>query len=128
MTTTSTLSNFFSNLQNHITTQRVSMTNPKTKTIQQVVELLINEGFLRGYVTLQNQKILIFLKYKKDLPYYNKIKFLSKPGKRQYVTNAWLNQQKANQGIYIVSTSKGFMTHYSAIHKNVGGELICQIS
>ena len=88
MTTTSTLSNFFSNLQNHTTTQRVSMINLKTKTIQQVVELLINEGYLRGYVELQNQRLLIFLKYKKNLPYYNKITFLSKPGRRKYVTNA----------------------------------------
>lgn len=127
MIITSTLSNFLSNFNNHIKANKTSMIINKSRLLTQLINILINEGILRGYKYLQNNQILLFLKISNTTKIINKIKIISKPGKRFYVTNKQLFQYDSKT-LLILSTSKGLMTQQKAKSYNLGGELLCQIS
>ena len=126
MIITHTLSNFLSNLQNHSMTKQLVMRHKKTKIIVHLLELFVQQGLIRGYRLLPQQQLLVYLKYNQNKPFLGKIQILSKPGRRLYVKNAWFNNN-AKIGLYIVSTSSGFLTHTQAKQLNVGGELICRV-
>jgi small subunit ribosomal protein S8 len=125
MTTTSNLANFISNLNNHSQTNKKIMIQSYNKLIINLLNLLVNEGFLR-YIQIDEKIVTIFLKFNKNHSVFQKIKLISKPGKRIYVNNTWFYQNRKN-GTFILSTSKGLLTHIQAKQLNVGGELICQI-
>ena len=92
------------------------------------------------------QKIEILLKYKNQKPAINQILRISKPSKRIYLSvrklinspikqKSTLKQLNANinplifmKGIYILSTSKGIMSHLTAFRLNIGGEVLCHVS
>lgn len=93
-----------------------------------------------------SQKIEILLKYKNQKPAINQILRISKPSRRFYVraeqlastfTSRRKSQQTSEarpksapclmQGILILSTSKGIMSHLTAYRLNVGGEVLCHV-
>lgn len=118
------LSNFLSNLQNHSLAKKHVMTQYKTKLIIQLINVLVVEGFLRGYKLLSNNKVEIYLKDSRTN--FTRIRNFSTPNKRKYITNTQL-YKKNLQGLYIISTTQGLLTHYQARKLNIGGELICYI-
>ena len=127
MIITHTLSNFLSNLKNHTITKQLVMTHKKTQLIIRLLDVLVQEGLIRGYKILPQQQLLVYLKYQQNnKSHFDKIKILSKPGRRLYVKNSWFHKN-AKQGLFIVSTPLGFLTHTKAKYFNVGGELICHI-
>lgn len=122
------LSNFLSNLQNHSKLKKTQMFFQQTKLIIQLATLLTNEGYIRGYKLLPNNKLIILLKYKSTSNIINKIKITSKPGKRLYIKNIKVFNTKNLYNISIISTSLGLKTFDQAKKLNQGGELICQIN
>ena len=56
-----------------------------------------------------------------------KLKKISKPGQRIYVSAKDIKPVKAGYGISIISTPKGLMTGKEAKKKRLGGEIICEI-
>ena len=128
MTVNSILSNFFSNLKNHSITKKPVLKQIKTNQILKIVKLLTNEGFIQGYeLNDGNNTISILLKYNNGKSVINQIKIISKPSKRQYVSNKWSFETK-ERGLFILSTPKGILTKTQAQQLNVGGELICRIT
>ncbi len=126
MIITHTLSNFLSSFQNHTMTKQLVMRHKQTQLIIRLLDVFVQEGLIRGYKLLPQQQLLIYLKYQQNIPFFSKIQVLSKPGRRLYVKNAWFHKN-AKAGLFIVSTSLGFLTHIQAKQLNVGGELICRI-
>ncbi len=70
-------------------------------------------------------KIKLF--YNGNNPKISKIKRISKPGRRIYVSKDNLPVVLNNYGIAIISTSKGLMTNVKAKKENLGGEVVCEI-
>jgi small subunit ribosomal protein S8 len=96
-----------------------------------IANVLKNEGFIKNYKVIADQKqgiLRIYLKYidEKD-SVITEIKRVSKPGGRRYVKSDDIPSIKQGLGIAILSTSKGIVTDKSAREAGIGGELICTV-
>lgn len=96
-----------------------------------IVNVLKNEGFIKNYKLISDQKqgvLRIYLKYiNENDSVISEIKRVSKPGGRRYVKSDKIPTVKQGLGIAILSTSKGLMTDKTARETGVGGELICTV-
>jgi len=96
-----------------------------------IVTVLKNEGFIKNYKLISDQKqgiLRIYLKYINDSDsVISEIKRISKPGGRRYVKSDKIPSVKQGLGIAILSTSKGLLTDKVARESGVGGELICTV-
>src|SRR3989338_832455 len=96
-----------------------------------VVRILKEEGYIKDYELMKDNKqgiIKVQLKYdpsKKEI--VSVIKRVSKPGLRIYVKKAQVAKVLNGLGISILSTSKGIITDRKAREMGVGGELICTV-
>ena len=125
MIITDTLSNLFSKIKNGYLAKKSKIVQQKSKQSINILNILVKEGFIKGYKINSKNQLDIYLKYKKNKAVITEIKRLSKPGKRLYITNKDLYKKK--RGLYIISTSLGILTDLQAKKLNVGGELICKI-
>lgn len=119
------LSNLFSSIVNNNSLFKSYLIVPKQKKYVQIIDILFKEGLIRRYQFL-NDKIYIFLKYKDNLPLIKKISLVSSSKRRQFVRIKDIKKLPFNR-IYLISTSKGIVTHTKAQKINLGGELICSI-
>ena len=101
---------------------------PASKMKKAIVEILLNEGYIKSYQLVDDGTqgiIRITLKY---LPGKQKvirgIRRVSKPGLRIYASCEDMPSVMNGLGIAIVSTSKGIMTGKKARSLNVGGEVL----
>ncbi len=96
-----------------------------------IVNVLKNEGFIKNYKVISDQKqgiLRIYLKYINDNDsVITEIKRISKPGGRRYVKSDEIPKVKQGLGVAILSTSKGLLTDKVAREAGVGGELICTV-
>nr|QPN54058.1 ribosomal protein S8 [Phytophthora chlamydospora] len=125
MIITDTLSNLFSKIKNGYLAKNSKIVQQKSKQSINILNILVKEGFIKGYKINSKNQLDIYLKYKKNKAVITEIKRLSKPGKRLYITNKDLYKKKT--GFYIISSSSGILTDLQAKKLNVGGELICKI-
>lgn len=104
---------------------------PASKMHKRVLDVLKNEGYIRGYgekdVRKNIQNLEIELKYSEGLPVIQEIVRVSKPGRRVYVSVDEIKCVKSGLGINIISTPLGVMSDTEARKLHVGGEVICQV-
>jgi len=103
---------------------------PSSKLRVRVLDVLINEGFIRGYTEVEkdgHNNIEIELKYYEGQPVISEIKRVSKPGRRVYSSVSDIPLVRNGLGISILSTSKGVMSDNAARTENVGGEVLCRV-
>ena len=96
-----------------------------------IANVLKNEGFIKNYKVIADQKqgiLRVYLKYidEKESA-ITEIKRVSKPGGRRYVKSDDIPSIKQGLGVAILSTSKGIITDKTAREAGVGGELICTV-
>jgi small subunit ribosomal protein S8 len=125
MIITDTLSNLFSKIKNGFLSKKTKIIQQNSKQSINILNILVNEGFIKSYKINSKNQIEVYLKYKNNKSVINEIKRMSKPGKRLYLKNKDLYIKK--QGFYILSTPLGILTDLEAKKLNVGGELICKI-
>lgn len=108
-----------------------SLTAPASKLRGWVLDVLASEGYIRGYARVEKdgEKPIfdIELKYYEGQPVIQKIKRVSKPGRRVYSSVRNLSTVRNGLGISIVSTPKGVMSDAAARDANVGGEVLCEV-
>lgn len=105
-----------------------------------ILKVFLAEGYIKGYETEENLlfkqpvSIKIFLKYKGwwiKKPLFSTIKRISKPGQRVFSSYKEFNQTidvlRYEQGMAVISTSSGVMSHLKAQKMKKGGEIICYI-
>jgi len=106
---------------------RIPHSNMKAK----IVEIMQQSGFIEGFseeIVDGHKKLVVQLRYIDDSrTAINKMKRISKPGRRWYCNANDIPQVKSGLGVAILSTSKGIMTDRDARRMNVGGEVICEI-
>ena len=103
-----------------------------------ILKVLMGEGYINSYSIEQEknnmQSLKVLLKYKGwwiKKPLFSIIKRISKPGLRvfsgykQFANK--LDVLRYEQGIAIISTSSGIMSHIKASKLKKGGEIICYI-
>jgi small subunit ribosomal protein S8 len=104
--------------------------SPASKLRGMVLDVLVNEGYLRGYIEVEkdgHKELEIELKYYEGRPVIKEIKRVSTPGRRQYSSVKDLKPVRNGLGIAIVSTPKGVMSDNSARDNNVGGEVLAHV-
>ena len=100
---------------------------PASNMKKAIAEILLNEGYIKGYQIVEDGKqgiIRIALKYVGKQKVIHGIRRVSKPGLRIYSNCEDMPKVMNGLGIAIVSTSKGVMTDKKARQANVGGEVL----
>ncbi|QBX36212.1 30S ribosomal protein S8 [Paracoccus liaowanqingii] len=104
---------------------------PASKLRAWVLDVLKNEGYIRGYeevtTTEGHKELEIGLKYHDGSPVIRELSRVSKPGRRVYTGAKEIPQVRQGLGVSIVSTPKGVMSDAAARHANVGGEVLCTV-
>ncbi len=108
-----------------------SLSVPASKLRGWVLDVLEGEGYIRGYSRMEKDGekpcFDVELKYFEGQPVIQKIKRVSKPGRRVYSSVSDLTTVRNGLGISIVSTPKGVMSDAAARDANVGGEVLCEV-
>jgi small subunit ribosomal protein S8 len=68
------------------------------------------------------------LKYTLNKNIFKNYRRISKPGSRVYATAAELYRYYSEKPFIVVSTTKGLVSHRYAISKNLGGEVLFELS
>lgn len=114
---------------NMIKQQKVDIPSSNLKV--SIANVLRNEGFIKNYKVIADDKqgiLRVYLKYIDDKEgIFSAITKVSKPGGRVYVKSNQIPKIKNGLGIAILSTSKGILTDKAARESGVGGELICTV-
>lgn len=104
---------------------------PASKMKIGITHLLKDEGYIRAYKCVRDDKqgiLKIALKYTDDgKPVIQGLDRKSKPGRRYYVTRDKIPLVKNGFGFGILSTSKGLLTDRQARLEGVGGEYVCSV-
>jgi small subunit ribosomal protein S8 len=104
---------------------------PGAKIKIELARVLKDEGFIRNYKFIKDNKqgiLRIYLKYdKRDTHAIFGLTRVSKPSRRVYSKSKDIESVLNGTGIAILSTSKGIMTDKKARAADVGGEILCNI-
>ncbi len=104
---------------------------PASKLRGWVLDVLANEGYIRGYEGATSDaghpELEISLKYFDGEPVIKELKRVSKPGRRVYSASSDIPTVRQGLGISIVSTPQGVMSDVQARAANVGGEVLCTV-
>ena len=111
--------------------KKPKVSSPGSRLRVSVLDVLKNEGFIRGYSTMEHKdgrsELEIELKYFDGEPVIREIARISKPGRRVYVAVRNLPRINNGLGVAILSTPKGVMADHDARDANVGGEVLCTV-
>ncbi|MEO1038360.1 MAG: 30S ribosomal protein S8 [Pseudomonadota bacterium] len=132
MSVTDPLGDMLTRIRNAILRKRTTVATPASKLRKRVLEVLLAEGYIRGYTETTDahgfNAFEIELKYYEGQPVISEIMRVSKPGRREYRKVKELPLIQNGLGIAIVSTPMGVMSDSEARKNNVGGEVLCQVS
>jgi len=104
---------------------------PGSKLKTELAKILKDEGFIKNYKFLKDNKqgvLRVYLKYGQgDSNVIIGLERVSKPSRRVYVKGKDVKPVLNGMGIAILSTSKGIMTDKRARNENTGGEILCNV-
>ena len=128
---TDPIADMLTRIRNANSQKHDSVDIPKSRIKQEIAQILLDEGYIKGFEVVDDKKqgiIRVELKY---LPNKERvisgIKRISKPGLRIYVNSNEVPKVLGGLGIAILSTSHGLMTDKKARQDKVGGEVICYV-
>lgn len=111
--------------------KKPKVSTPGSRLRVSVLDVLKNEGFIRGYTKVDHSdgrsELEIELKYFDNEPVIREMSRVSKPGRRVYVAVRNLPRINNGLGVAILSTPKGVMADHDARDANVGGEVLCTV-
>lgn len=125
------LGDMLTRIRNSLMRGKSKCDTPASNLRGRVLDVLADEGYIRGYATVEKDGFRHFeieLKYFEGAPVIREIQRVSKPGRRVYSSVKSLPQIRNGLGIAILSTPKGVMSDDVARKENVGGEILCQVS
>lgn len=112
-----------------VRSEKVDIRPSKLK--MEVIKILKNEGYVKNFKKIAQDKIdiiRIFMKYdEEEHPIIHGIESVSTPGRRVYAGYRKMPRVYNGLGTVIVSTSAGVTTGKKAVVNKVGGEIICTV-
>lgn len=131
MTMTDPIGDMLTRIRNAQMRSKSKVATPASKLRACVLDVLEEEGFIRGYARVDydggKSELEIELKYYDGKPVIRKLQRVSKPGRRVYSSVRDLPTVANGLGVSILSTSKGVMSDARARVENVGGEVLCSV-
>ena len=128
---TDPIADLLTRIRNATQAKHDNLVVPRSKLKLAVIKILKDEGFVEGYVEVENSHqgaIKIFPKY--DTAHRGVIRGLqriSKPSRRVYVGKADIPQVRNGLGVAILTTPRGVITDRQARKDGVGGEVLCYV-
>ena len=132
MTMSDPIADMLTRIRNGNTAKHDFVDVPASKMKQAIADILVNEGYIKGYKLIEDgliKTIRVEMKYGRDKneKVIAGIKKISKPGLRVYAGKDELPKVLGGLGTAIISTNKGIITDKEARKQNVGGEVIAFI-
>lgn len=131
MVMTDPIADFLTRIRNANRVGHKTVSAPSSNMKVAIAEILKNEGFIKGYEVIEDDKqneLKIQLKYgRNNEKVITGIKRISKPGLRVYAKNEDLPKVLNGLGIAIVSTSNGLVTDKQARKEGIGGEVLAYV-
>jgi len=133
MTMSDPLGDMLTRIRNGQRVHKTSVRCPASKLRGNVLNVLRDEGYIRGWRRLEEDQketkpfLEIELKYQGGDPVIQEISRVSTPGRRVYSSIKDLPRIYSGLGISILSTPRGVMSDTEARAANVGGEVLCRV-
>ena len=128
---TDPIADMLTRIRNGNNARHKSVEIPASTVKKDVVQILLDEGFIDGFNVTEDDKqgmITVDLKYgPNEEKVISGIKRISKPGLRVYVKANEVPKVLGGLGVAIISTSKGVVTDKVARQEGDGGEVICYV-
>jgi small subunit ribosomal protein S8 len=125
------LGDMLTRIRNAQMRRKSTVRTPSSKLRQRVLEVLQDEGFIRGWELIDKgdhkPELEISLKYHEGQPAIRELRRISTPGRRSYAGVQGIPSVRNGLGVAIVSTSRGVMSDQRARADNVGGEVLCTV-
>jgi small subunit ribosomal protein S8 len=124
------MADFLTRIRNGAAAHHETVSVPGSKMKRAVADILVREGFLdrvEEQADGAKKTLIVTLKYQGKVPMIRSIRRISTPGRRVYSKSSDLAPVLSGQGILIVSTSVGLMTHKDARRRKLGGEVVAEI-
>jgi small subunit ribosomal protein S8 len=120
----------FSNIKNGQMSRSYIVLHKRKKICEAFLKILWTEGLILGYKINETDpsQLKIFLKYNKNQPTINSIKFLSKPSRRIYYSAKQIWKINSNKSFIIFSTNKGLKSLLECKQLKIGGEPFISIN
>jgi len=130
--TTDPISDMLTRIRNAARVKRPHVDIPASKLKSGLAEVLKREGYIWDWQVVETDpvsQLRIELKYGANgEEVIQSIKSVSTPGRRVYRKAKELRPVLGGMGITIISTSKGIVSDREARQKNIGGEVLCEVS
>jgi len=127
---TDPIADLLTRIRNAVRARHDTVTVPASRVKEEIVKLLVREGYLERYVREEakpQSKLVLFLKFvDKFKPVIHRISRISRPGGRIYSGYKEI-RPSVQMGLTILSTPKGIITHKEARRDKIGGEVLCEI-
>ena len=131
MTMSDPLGDMLTRIRNGQRVNKLAVRCPASRLRANVLDVLANEGYIRGWRRLDGEAARPFLeielKYHDGAPVIREIGRVSRPGRRVYSSISDLPRVYNGLGISILSTPRGVMSDTQARAVNVGGEVLCRV-
>lgn len=131
MTMTDPIADMLTRIRNGCKAKMKKVDVPASSVKRELARILEEHSFIRKAVEIKDNKqgiLRIYLRYTgDDEPVIRGLRRISRPGLRQYANKEQIEKLNYRQGITILSTSKGLLTHQEAHREGIGGEAICYI-
>ncbi len=131
MAITDPIADMLTRIRNAAKAKFNSVDIPGSKLKVEIAKVLKEEGYIRNFKFIQDQKqgiLRIYLKYgQANAPAIMGLTRISKPSRRVYVRVQDIQPVLNGLGTSILSTSKGILTDKKARQEKVGGEVLCNI-
>jgi small subunit ribosomal protein S8 len=126
---TDPISDMLTRIRNASAVKKTEVRVPYSKLKHAIAKILAEEGYVASVEKLADAhgELRIALKYAGKEPSIRSVRRVSKPGQRLYFGHDRLPKVLSDQGIAIVSTSRGVMTNKEARKRRLGGEVLCEV-
>ncbi|HOF95262.1 MAG TPA: 30S ribosomal protein S8 [Clostridia bacterium] len=128
---TDPIADMLTRIRNALVAKHDTVDVPASSIKKAIAQILLSEGYIRGYELLENgvqKSIRIQLKYGPNKQrVIVGLKRISRPGLRVYARKDAMPKVLNGLGIAIVSTSYGVMTDREARKQAVGGEVLAYV-
>ena len=128
---TDPIADMLTRIRNAMSVERPDVDMPISGVKQGLAEVLKREGYIWDWSELEAEPVK---RLRLDLKYgpngervIQKIRRVSKPGRRVYSKAKDLRPVLNGLGIQIISTSRGVLSDREARQRGVGGEVLCEV-
>jgi small subunit ribosomal protein S8 len=125
------IADFLTRIRNASRAEHEKVDIPSSKLKLRMAEILKDEGFIKNFRIIEDDKqgtLRVYLKYGSGSEkIISGIVRVSRPGRRIYVTKDKIPTILGGMGVAILSTSAGVMTDRQVKKQNLGGEVLAYV-